>query len=430
MLSQVKEDRHNDLELGRLMTRLVGLLGVGKQAFLLTIAFLIVFSSTVPTGAQTTNYVLQIGAWGDDASKGNVGVRSDIRTHIYDAKSSDLDYFWVGDDLEGGAFIQFGFSYEPGYHCLRGEWYQDKFTCSGRSDNIGISDARWQWQYWPNASVNDFYYEIGPANSVGENGTWHTYSVLPNSANGWSFLLDGLQVANVQFQWHRSKESAHVIAEKVTNSSVLGSLGPVEFRNLGYLSEDGWHSVDTLYVSKGCSIYECKIENPYGISLEGPNHIAAGSGLENRKNGQFLWTSGYVTLDVRVHSNTRVLVASIFGSQILDDNAAVKLPRGMFVQVSLMNIRVPADGVLGFVGGVDVFLGWTGDVTSTNTTFRMLMVGDKRVQAEWATDYTMPVLGLGLILAIILVAAWIVANRKRPQVQVRVVCPTAIQLVC
>jgi hypothetical protein len=404
---------------------LVGLPRVGKQAFLLTIAFLIVSSSTAVTGAQTSNYVLQIGAWGDDASKGNLGVRSDIRTHIYDAKSSDFDYFWVGDNLEGGAFIQFGFSYEPGYHCLKGESYQGKLTCSGSSDNIGISDARWQWQYWPNASVNDFYYEIGPANSAGENGTWHTYSVLPNSANGWSFLLDSLQVANTTFQWHRSKDSAYVIAEKVTDSSALGSLGPVEFRNLAYLNEDGWHSVDTLYVSKGCSIYECKIDNPYGISLDGPNHIAAGSGLENRKNGEFLWTSGYVTLDVRVHSNTRVLVASIFGSQVLGGNSAVKLPRGMFVEVSLMDTRVPADGFLGLVGAVDVFQGWTGGVTSTNTTFRMLMVGDKRVQAVWATDYTVPVVGLGLILVIILVAAWIVAKRKRPQIQVRVLYPTS-----
>jgi hypothetical protein len=403
--------------------RLAGLCRVGKHVFLLTIVFLVVSSSTAVTEAQASNYVLQIGAWGDDASKGNVGVRSDIRTHIYDAKPSDFDYFWVGDNLQGGAFIQFGYSYEPGYRCLEGESYQGKLTCSGRSDNIGISDARWQWQYWPNASVNDFYYEIGPANSVGENGTWHTYSVLANSKNGWIFLLDGLQVANAPFQWQRSKDSAYVIAEKVTDSSALGSLGPVEFRNLAYLNEDGWHSVDTLYVGKGCSIYECKIDNPYGISLEGPNHIAAGSGLEERKNGEFLWTSGNVTLNVRVHSNTRVLVASIFCSQILNGDAAAELPRGMFVQVSLMGTRVPADGVLGLVGAVDVFQGWTGDVTSTNTTFRMLMVGDKRVQAVWATDYTIPVLGLGLIVVIILVAALIFAKRKRPQVQVRVLYP-------
>ena len=408
---------------------LVGLPRVGKQAFLLTMAFLIVSSSTAVTEAQASNYVLQVGAWGDDASKGNMGVRSDIRTHIYDAKSPDFDYFWVGDNLEGGSFIQFGYGYEPGYRCLKGESYQGKLNCSGRSDSIGISDARWQWQYWPKASVNDFYYEIGPSNSVGENGTWHTYSILPNSANGWGFVLDGLQVANVPFQWQRSKDSAYVIAEKVTDSSAFGSLGPVEFRNLAYLNEDGWHSVDTLYVGKGCSIYECKIDNPYGISLEGPNYIAAGSGLENRKDGEFLWTSDYVTLDVRVHSNTRVRVASIFDSQILDGNAPVKLPRGMFVQVSLMDTRVSADGILGLMGAVDVFQGWTGDVTSTNTTFRMLMIGDKRVQAVWTTDYTVPVLGLGLILVIILATAWIVAMRKRPQVQVRVRYPTSGHLL-
>jgi hypothetical protein len=43
--------------------------------------------------------------------------------------------------------------------------------CDGVVDHLANNDARWQWQYWPNASANDFFYEIGSANSVGDNGT-------------------------------------------------------------------------------------------------------------------------------------------------------------------------------------------------------------------------------------------------------------------
>ena len=201
-----------------------------KQALFLLTLFMIISSSAAVARAQVGNHVLQVGAWGDDASKGNTGVRSDIRTHIYNATPSDFDYFWVGDNLQGGAFIQFGYGYESGYYCLQGQWVQGQLTCSGSSENIGTSDARWQWQYWPNASANDYFYEIGPANSVGENGTWHTYSITPNSGDGWGFLLDGVQVANITSSWHASRDAAYVIAEKLQTLILQETLAPSSSR--------------------------------------------------------------------------------------------------------------------------------------------------------------------------------------------------------
>ena len=187
---------------------------------------------------------------------------------------------------------------------------------------------------------------------------------------------------------------------------------------------DGWHQVDTLYIAKGCSTQECDIVNPYGVSLDAPNHIAAGSGLEQREKGDFLWTSSYVALALNVPSNARVLVTSAFDSQVLDPSSDIQVPKGMLVQVSLTNTRVPADGVWGLLGAVDVFQEWTGDVTSTNTAFNILMGGDRQVQAVWTTDYTISILGLVTLLAITLVLAFVVVGRRKPMPRGRSVCPT------
>jgi hypothetical protein len=73
----------------------------------------------MPVGARLNKYSLQAGAWGDDASQHNLGVRAEIRTHIYEADDGTFDYFWIGDNLVDGAFIQFGYAFQPGNFCLR-----------------------------------------------------------------------------------------------------------------------------------------------------------------------------------------------------------------------------------------------------------------------------------------------------------------------
>jgi hypothetical protein len=103
----------------------------------------------------------------------------------------------------------------------------------------------------------------------------------------------------------------------------------------------------------------------------------------------------------------------MFSSQTLDSNSNVRLPKGMNVQVSLMDPRTATNGLLGLFGGVDVFQRWTGDVTSTNTTFTILMAGDRQVQAMWATDFTTPLIVLGSILALILGSTCVAMSRKR-----------------
>jgi hypothetical protein len=87
---------------------------------------------------------MQVGARGDDASRGALGVRAEIRTHIYDADPMVLDYFWVGAVLGSGAFVQFGYALEPGYYCLKGQLVNNVFKCLGESALLLNSEARWQ----------------------------------------------------------------------------------------------------------------------------------------------------------------------------------------------------------------------------------------------------------------------------------------------
>src|SRR5208337_364877 len=138
-----------------------------------------------------TYYTIKAGDWGDISSIGNTGVQVQIRTHIYSIGGDDWDSYWVGTDLSNGAFIQVGYLYDPGAGCLEG--FGTTSTpqhCTGSTDEIGPSDARWFWQYWPNGSQNVFYWGIGPRNSAGVNGTWHTYTIEPNSANYWTIVVD------------------------------------------------------------------------------------------------------------------------------------------------------------------------------------------------------------------------------------------------
>jgi hypothetical protein len=254
-------------------------------------------------------YSFQVGAWGDSASAGNMGVQVEIQTRIYGVYSPDLtDSFWVGDNLDNGTFIQFGYLIEPGYFCGRGEILGGKSICTGRAYRYGSSDAHWFWQYWPNGHGEDYHYASGAMNSAGTNGTWHNYTISLNVEGGWGFVFDGRTVDSIPFGWTHSRNPVYVAAEKVTSSSKPGVLGPVEFRNLAYLKEDGWHSVNALFVLRACGFgTNCAPPNPYGVGLHGPNQIVAGSGQTQLQNLALLWARGFY-LTLQVPSTVHVIV--------------------------------------------------------------------------------------------------------------------------
>jgi hypothetical protein len=181
----------------------------------LLLALVILLTAIANAVEAGSLYSFQVGAWGDSASAGNMGVQVEIQTRIYGVYSPDLtDSFWVGDNLDNGAFIQFGYLIEPGYFCGRGEILGGKSTCTGRAYRYGSSDAHWFWQYWPNGHGEDYYYASGAMNSAGTNGTWHNYTISPNVEGGGAsylmaeqstaFLLHGL-IQGIPYMWPRRR---------------------------------------------------------------------------------------------------------------------------------------------------------------------------------------------------------------------------------
>lgn len=264
---------------------------LARQLLLLLVVLVFVIS-VQPTNGSTFN--LQVGAAGDVASVGSMGVQAEIRTHVYRVKAPDLgDSFWVAINLDNGGGIQFGYDLEvAGTYCRNGEFEPGApFTCNSGSDTVNGSEPTWFWEYWPTVTGTRYFVGGGLLGSAELNGTWHLYSIVPNVGVGWRFLLDGRVVANASFPPTRSSSTAYVTAEKVTLSTSLGPLGAVEFRNLAYLKEDGWHNVTALYATVNCGVNPNCIPIPYGVSLLGPNHIIAGSGVPQPKDGELLWSS-------------------------------------------------------------------------------------------------------------------------------------------
>ena len=179
-----------------------------EQVLILLALVFLVWATTAPVARAQDTYALQVGAWGDDASRGNSGIAANIRTHVYSVSADYGNSFWVGDILANGGFIQFGYQLSsPGYYCLNGEIVGVQTICQGSADTIGNNDARWFWQYWPNPNTIDFYSGIGSANSAGPDGSWHLYQILPNEENGWTFVLDGKTVSSINnFQWAPSRD--------------------------------------------------------------------------------------------------------------------------------------------------------------------------------------------------------------------------------
>ena len=361
---------------------------MGGWLYAILLVNLILIASPLPQ----TETTFKVGAWGDDASRDNLGVQAQIQTHAYDSLPGTLNYFWVGDDLSDGSFIQFGYSLEPGTYCLKGTSLGGKFTCSGSTELIQNEDARWQWQYWPNRFKSDYYYEIGPSGSAGTNGTWHVYTIAPNLSNSWSFMFDGKSVSNSSFPVSQSTDPAFIVAEGSANPNASTTLGPVKYSQLSYFNGASWNSVDSLVALSYCGVSVACFANSYGAKAIGPNLLLAGSNVPKSPDGSLLWTSEYVSLDIEVNSGAQFFVTSVLGTDEYRGNAQIDIPRGMFAYVAVSDTVTSTPGVLGLIGGQDRFQEWSGDVSSKNLTVQVLMDSNKTITANWETDASIPLI--------------------------------------
>lgn len=346
---------------------------------------------------------------GDDASRGNMGIRAGTQTHLYDTYPVVFDYFWIGSVLVNGAFLQFGYGFQPGpaTYCLEAFVKEGVTNCIGKSELVSNTEGRWEWQYWPDISGHDFYYEIGPANSVGINASWHEYSIVRSSSQ-WTFLLDEVVIGNVTAPASESRDPPLMLAEKTGTDQLVGSLGPVAFRDLEYFKQNEWRSVESILAVRSCSPSQaCNLDQPYGVDVVN-GQVVAGSVRERPKDGELLWTSGFITLNVTTHPNAQFSIWTYSGQRLFVNNATTEVPKGMFAYVSLIDTTTPTPGILGMLGGKDEFDGWVGgrEQRDSNSSLQLLMENDYVLQATWRSDFIMPVL---LILTAILVVGGIPA---------------------
>lgn len=358
-----------------------------RPTLLVVFTLAVVFFATPRTVAAQTQYSIQVGAWGDEASIGNMGIGAEIRTHIYNVASSDLvNYFWVGDYLENGAFIQFGYAlFGPGHYCSYGETVGDSTDCLGSAETIGYNDARWFWQYWPNPKVIEFYGGVGPANSAGPDGSWHDYQISPNLANGWNFLLDGQSVwAFNNYRATKSIDQAHIVAEEVTSAaSASGRLGPVEFRNLSYLTDNYvWRQVTSLSAMSECGVVStnCGII-PYGVSVVGPDDIMAGTGQQPNLDSVLLWPRTF-TFTLSVPSEAEV---SVDGNSYTSSNGSVNLPLLEGSHTVVVPEVIPIDSMERLR-----FLGWSDGSTDLNRTIDLS--SDTSLQVNYIQQYKLSII--------------------------------------
>lgn len=215
-------------------------------------------------------YYSEVGATGDDGSKGNIGIRAEILTRSSNLISSTE--YHIAEAFDNGSYIEFGYTnlYEA---------------------------PTWEWGVLP---VNDwlkFDYQTGAGGSAGLNNTWHSYSIEYVSKYGWVFSFDGVQVGVSRINITQTGGTGYfsVLNEPSLNGE-WPTLGSVEFRNLAYLKPDGWHEVNSLKAKVFCVIEIYNEPNtscdvPYGVLELGPNHIAVGSGLPHHVDGDILWTT-------------------------------------------------------------------------------------------------------------------------------------------
>lgn len=239
----------------------------------LTLTFVaLALLASVTSANAVTEYKFIVGAFDDYASKGSNGVQAEIQTNTYHIHTPDIeDHFFVTAKLENNDTIFFGYM-QPASdytYCTEGQITTGGQLCFGVFKNL-VSQAHWSMEYMHDEQ--NYYYKIESATySVSGNGTWHSYAVVPNSEKGWSFILDGKQVATYSDQQSMSVSYAFVEAEKSSESEAPSGLGPVQFGNFGYLTNDGWRKVTSLTASIRCAVAgeeaPCQSSFPFGISV-------------------------------------------------------------------------------------------------------------------------------------------------------------------
>lgn len=182
------------------------------------------------------------------------------------------------------------------------------------------------------------------------------------------------------------KNPAFVTAEEVTSlSSASGSLGPVEFRNLESLTQNGWQQVRSLTAISGCGVLSPNCGPiPYGVASLGANDIVTGTGVETVSNGQLLWMAN-PTLILQVPSQVQVSIDGVGQKPGMVQ---------MTTSIGSHNVSVPSFVQLD-AGTRLRFTDWSdGSQVITDPNITIDLRSNERVEAIYVTPYKLTLVSL------------------------------------
>ncbi|HVA82915.1 MAG TPA: hypothetical protein VNF06_02005 [Candidatus Aquilonibacter sp.] len=331
------------------------------------VALFLLFSISNVASAQ---YWYQYGVRAGTSAAQNSGASVSIQTITpQDSKSGSLGY-WVGENLDNGAFLQIGYVIEN-----QSGMYPSNCDLNGcgNYEHLTQGGTQWFYEYFPSGYNGGFLGKLGPDNSAGMNGTFHTYAFY-YSQGRWFFTFDGQVVGNVTLGTSTSGPSMPVAFGEVANTTgVISYVAPVIFSNLSVYKSGKFIPVQQglSYIGYGVGS-KTNLKNPYGVQELGNriNYFEIGSGLAQPANNTVLWNLGY---GLRINS----AFANISSNTNYVAYSTVKINAPQTVQLNATTRMM-------FVGWQGTGLGsYTGSANSTS----VMMNGNVTETALWQRQY-------------------------------------------
>jgi hypothetical protein len=266
-------------------------------------------------------YWFQSGARGGQATQFNSGAMVNIETITNKHAISGSIAYWVGEDLQNGAFLQTGYVIEN--QSGRYPSYCDISGCS-QYEYLSAGAPEWFYEYFPPGNNNNFLGGIGPNDSAGRNGSLNTYGFYTNGTS-WYFIMDKNTTGKVDLYTNTSGYNDVVAFGELANTSNGNTnLSDVNFYNLSIYRFGRFVPAPTGYAYIGYGVGSLNnLPNPYGVEEinSRANAFEVGSGLQEPRNNYPLWTNSYSLTIVSQYANT-----SSSGEYIASRTVAINEP--------------------------------------------------------------------------------------------------------
>lgn len=331
-------------------------------------SILIIFLLLLPYA--NAQYWFQSGARGGQATDFNGGASVSIQTLSNQKYGSGSIAFWVGEDLQNGAFLQTGYVIEN-----QSGRYPTRCNQNGCSqyEYVSAGAPEWFYEYFPPGESSSFLGAIGPNDSAGKNGTFNTYGFYSNRTE-WYFIMNNTIIGNVNLGTNTSGYNDVVAFGEVANTSGANlTISPVDFYNLSIYQFGRFTPSPTGFSYIGYGVGSLSnLQNPYGVEELGARADAfqIGSGLPLPKNNFPLWKTSYVLTVKSEYGNI-----SSSESYISSRTVGISAPQYVYLK---NNTRA-------------VFLGWSGvgvgEYTGHSNNTAVLIYSNITETADWQLQY-------------------------------------------